>query len=288
MSKYKAHGLVLIAAVLWGLTFPLNKIALNYLQPEHLGFLRYFFAAIIMLSYVKFSKRNMKVTKKQLGLILYTGALAFFGYAYFEVKSMSYLSSGVVSLFLGLIPVISITIEILLKRRQLKIRTVAVIVLAAVGVYLVIREEISLGGSIIGYIFILMAVSAWIIYLFKAVEIDADPFVIVAYQFAFAAVIHGGVFLTKINEPILVTPTLVAIIVYLVIFSTVIGYLFYYLAARILGAGIVTIYENLIFIVGFVSSALYFKSSITPVIWISFALILASISLSLTLDVQKH
>ncbi len=288
MNKVKAHSFVLISSLLWGLTFPLSKFALNFLAPEQVSFFRYFFAAIILIGYVLLTKKSLKVTKKQLYMIVSTGFLAFFCYAYFEVLAISHISSGVVSLFIGIIPVITITIEVLLRRRKLKPRTVLVILLAMIGVYLVIKQELTLGGDIRGYIYMTLAISAWIIYLFKAVEIDLDPIVVIAYQFGFVAIIYLGLFILKLDTPMTLNTQVVSVLVYLSVVSTVICYVLYYLAARFLGAGIVSLYDNLVFIVGFISSAIFFQETLNPTVWISFVLILSSVALSLTLDVQKH
>lgn len=288
MTKKKAHIFVFISSILWGITFPLSKYTLSYVTPEQLGFFRYFGAALILFAYLKFKKVSLKVSKKDLLFLFYTGVLAFFGYAYLEMKAIESISSGIVSLFIGIIPVITISLEVITRRRKLNSRTILVVSLALVGIYLVIKDTLSLGGDIRGYIYMTLAITSWIVYLFKAVESKINPLVTVAYQFGAASLLHGvGFFVTKGYEIQISFYPLLAII-YLMLVSTVVCYVMYFLAAKFLGAGIVSLYDNLVFIIGFFASAVAFSSSITTLVWISFVLILISVGLSTTLEIQKH
>ena len=288
MSKYKAHTLMLLASLMWGVTFPISKFILGYMEPEHYSFIRYASATLILFIYLLFFKKeSLKVNFKQIIFLMYTGVLCFYGYAFFEIKSMAYISPSVASLFLGLGPIAAITIEVLLKRRKIDIRTILIIVLGLTGIYLIIGEELKFGGDLRGYIYMSLAMASLMLYLFKATGTTLNPLVTIAYQFLFATVFHTIGFLTVIDVPFTIDITVVYAFIYLIIFSTIICYTLYFISIRELGAGIVSVYDNLVFVIGFVSSALVFSSDMSMKIWISFAIILISVGISLTLETQK-
>lgn len=100
--------MLLIVTFFWGVTFPIIKVALDYISPAPFLAIRFALASAMMLIFVKKSHNLLKPDNIKYGLI--AGFLLFLGY-FFQTVGLDYTTaaaSGVITgLYVILLPIIS-------------------------------------------------------------------------------------------------------------------------------------------------------------------------------------
>ena len=102
-------GLLLVVTFFWGVTFPINKIALQYISPAPFLALRFFFASFIMAIFLRKGRGFRSPDNIKHGLI--AGILLFAGY-FTQTVGLQYTSAAASGIITGanvvFLPIISI------------------------------------------------------------------------------------------------------------------------------------------------------------------------------------
>ncbi|MCD6237725.1 MAG: EamA/RhaT family transporter [Thermotoga sp.] len=132
-NKIKSSFLLILLVIIWGATFPLEKIVLNDISPFSLNISRFLIADLIMLFcfFPTIKKDFTKVWKE--GSIL--GILMSLGYI-FQTWGLDHTtparSGFITSLYVVFVPLVAIFIEPI----ALRANTIFALLIAAVGIYL--------------------------------------------------------------------------------------------------------------------------------------------------------
>lgn len=132
-NKIKSAFLLILLVIIWGATFPLEKIVLNDISPFSLNISRFLIADLIMLFcfFPTIKKDLTKVWKE--GSIL--GILMSLGYI-FQTWGLAHTtparSGFITSLYVVFVPLVAIFVEPI----ALKARTILALLMAAIGIYL--------------------------------------------------------------------------------------------------------------------------------------------------------
>ncbi len=210
-----------IAAILWGSSFPISKVALQYFSPIFITMVRYLLGGIILGIII--NKKILTITKKQflggavLGLIFYTAYLTqVIGLQYTEPSKQSFLAA----LYVIVVPFLY---WIAYKKRP-DIYNIVAALLTVVGIYLLTATGpggFNKGDLITVFSSFLYALHiATIGYLVKKM----DPIILTFLQSIVAGVI--GLIVSLIMEPFPTEFPMAGVlgILYLTVFCTIIAY----------------------------------------------------------------
>jgi drug/metabolite transporter (DMT)-like permease len=134
-AKGKAIFLTILAGIMWGTSFPVIKIGLNYVDPYQFVFLRFLVAALLMLALMILTKRVTKSpTQKKLVLILGVAN----GVAYLiQYVGMNYTSAAKASLLINLSAIWVALLSPALLSERLGSKKILGVICGIIGVFLV-------------------------------------------------------------------------------------------------------------------------------------------------------
>jgi drug/metabolite transporter (DMT)-like permease len=150
VSRFRAEAALLVAALLYGITFPLVKDALDDITPFAYLLGRFTVATLILVPVVLVARRaelgpDARRTVVRAGLV--AGALLFGGYAA-QTVGLQYTSASTSAFVTGLYVVITPVIESSLRRRLPAPAVVLGLVLATGGLALLTDVSLDLGRGV--------------------------------------------------------------------------------------------------------------------------------------------
>ncbi|MHB8561462.1 MAG: DMT family transporter [Thermoplasmataceae archaeon] len=218
-------GLILLVTFFWGVTFPLIKIALEYISPVVFLALRFSVSAIMLVPFILKSRRLLERRIARIGIT--AGIFLFLGY-YFQTVGLEYTTaanSGIITgIYVVLLPFISYA--------YLKIRTsrldVVASALAFAGLFIMSASSLALKNSTVDLGDILtvicgVAYAVQIAYVSKYSG-GLDSTVFTFYQILTVAVL-SAVFIPTYSTALLTLNTMVVfVIVFTALFGGVLAY----------------------------------------------------------------
>ena len=235
---------LLLTAFFWGGTFVAGRILKQNVEPFSAAFLRFAVAAVLLLAIVRKSEGGFpRLVRSQWLPVVFLGLTGVFAYNAFFFKGLQLISAGRASLVIALNPVFIALLSAWFYKEKLTPVKIAGILISVTGAMVVISRGslagIFQGGIGLGELMIFGCVLSWVAYslIGKSVMRDISPLVATAY-----AALSGMLFL---SIPALVeglagamphyTLAEWASIVYLGLFGTVIGFVWYYEGIRQIG-----------------------------------------------------
>ena len=165
-KKAKAVLFTLLAGVLWGTSFPVIKVGLDYLDPYTFVFLRFLVASVIMVLIMVIAKK-MKFPSKQKKLILFLGVINGVAYV-MQYVGMNYTTAAKAALFVSLNVVWVAMMSYKVFGEKLGTRKMLGVLAALVGiVFLTTNLDISLltEGQLVGDLLLLATGIVWAIFM---------------------------------------------------------------------------------------------------------------------------
>ncbi|MGC9166181.1 MAG: DMT family transporter [Thermoplasmata archaeon] len=207
---------ILIATIIWGSTFPLMKLSLNYINPVFFNFLRFIIASIIFfpISYKSIAKSGKNEFFK--GLIL--GIFVTSGYI-FQIIGLKYTdpdsSTFITSLYIVIAPILAY----FFLKEDLKTKNIFSLILAIIGL-LIFSQAYEYGLNFGDILTLISAIS----YGFQVVLIDKyskeiDIMVLSSYQLFFVTIFTAAL-LPLYGIQMKLNLELIFIVIYISIFAT--------------------------------------------------------------------
>lgn len=165
----KGVVLVLIATIAWGAQFPIGKEALYALDGFYLTVIRYGTASILFLALLWFIEGKDSFKLEGNGLkVFFFGSMGFAGFSIFAFVGLSTSTPEHAAIILALMPIITVIINMLLKKNNPDKATLIYILIALIGVAMVITRgdihTLTEKGSISSDLLILTGTTCWVIY----------------------------------------------------------------------------------------------------------------------------
>ncbi|MGC8585380.1 MAG: DMT family transporter [Thermoplasmata archaeon] len=210
---------ILIATIIWGSTFPLMKIALEYINPILFNLLRFLIAVIIFLPFSIKRLLNFRKTDFFSGIIL--GLFVSMGYI-FQIVGLKYTdpdsSTFITSLYIVVAPILAY----FLLKEKLKIKNGISLIIAIIGL-LLISHSYEYGLNTGDILTVISAIS----YGFQVVLIDKyskemDIFILSFYQLLFVT-IFTSFLLPFYGISLIFNTSIILIIIYISVFATAIA-----------------------------------------------------------------
>lgn len=221
---------LVLATIIWGAAAPIFKWALFNIPPFTLGFLRFSFAAFLLLP---FCFRLLKVQGKDWGEIILAGILGVFlnvAFFFLGIQRTLAINASVITMF---VPILTLFAAAIFLKENLTKKLVWAAVLSTLGVVFILLEPIIKGGldiQLLGDFLLILAGLSWVGYevLSKKLFRHYSPLAITFYSF----LIGGFAFLPFAIREYYVDPSWilqidvrgVTGIFYGIFFSSLLGY----------------------------------------------------------------
>jgi drug/metabolite transporter (DMT)-like permease len=179
LTRYRSEGALLVAALLFGVTFPLVHDALADIDPFAYLVLRFTIAVVVLGPFaIMLAKRAGAVERRMLIRVgVLAGVLLFGGYAT-QTVGLQTTSPSESAFITGLYVVLTPIVESVVRRRRPPAPVLAGIGLATIGLYLLTGADLSLIGT--GELWTLACAAifaVWIVYQGEyAARLGSIPF----------------------------------------------------------------------------------------------------------------
>jgi drug/metabolite transporter (DMT)-like permease len=282
-----ANLAIIVAVVLWGLSFVSMKMVMNAgLAPFTMITLRYLIVALFFIMFFRLPKRNCTATfKMDQFRFLMSGVIGITAYFLFEAKGISLTTASSASIIIALVPVFSFMADCLFFKHRTSVLQLLGIILSIAGVYAIFYASLepfsTASNPLLGNILMLGACFCWVAYsvLSKTLHQRYNSYTITAIQSFYGLVFLVPFALMETPQWIPVTTQAWGHLIYLALFCSVLAYFLYNIALKSLGITVVSVYVNLIPVVGVIGAVLLLSEPLYPIQWMGGIMIVLSLFL---------
>ncbi len=274
-KSYKYYAMLIVAMAAWGGSWVSAKIIVALAPPMTIGFFRFFIASILFLILLLVTEPESRrfFRRENLKLLFLVGITGIFGYGVLFLTGMRFTTAAQGAIIAGFNPVtVSIVAHLVHKERLSRKWQYAGFALAFVGIIFVVGVQSILDFHIeylIGNLTILGAMITWGIYssVGKEAMKTMTPLEVTTGGSLIGSVLFG---IGAINEqvwtlPALIDPIFWINVIFLGVFVTVIGFLFYFISIKEIGATRAGGFISLVPVFGTFFSALFMPED--PIYW---------------------
>ncbi len=263
--------MMIIAVIVWAFAFPFIKIGLEELSFINLTIMRFLIVCIIfIIIFILMPKKFSKLHRKD---IIPISILGFFGVIVYHFGlnyGEQFISPGIASLIIATIPIQIIILARVILKEIITFKKFIGIILALIGVLIISIWGKAESTLEIEYIFGALAIL--IAAIMAALYTIAGKRLLERYNglsLTVYAMLFGSIGLIPfISQSFIIqvesmTPKAWFAVIFLGLFSTVIGYVIWYIALKIKSASEISIYLYAIPVLSTIISFFWFKDEIT-------------------------
>lgn len=281
MTRNIARAMIILSAVLWGTSFPVIRMGLQYISPILFLFLRFSLATMILLI-VLFAKGVRPGLRDIGGLVGLTGVLNAVAYALqFVGQKFTYATNA--ALMINTSPIFTaIFAHFLLEEKLTKPRAGAIILTFLGASIVILGSSSALKLRVIGDIICMAAGAIWGLYVAEAKRLrekGIDELELLFIWFLFVAIL-GGVASPLEKPRILLNIQAIFAVVYTAIMCTVLPFLLWYKALRSLEASSSSNYFMLEIVVSALAEAIFLGLDINMLMVLGAILIVVGVYLT--------
>ena len=281
-------ALMVLTTAFWGGSFVAGKIALREFPPMTLTFFRFLISTALILPYMWVTAEIRVPRREDIPVLFGLGFLGVSGYYTFQFTSLLYTSAGNSATINALIPLTSSVLATFMTEERLNARKVGLIFLALSGVLLTATgADIEVLRSLAfnkGDLVMLLAMLCFSVYGIYSGRMTAryTPILVTAYIFLFGLIqitplmLMEGVFWEVLSY----SREAWAAIVFMAVFSSVLGYMFQQMAIQRLGINRTMLFFNLVPLFAILFAYLVLGDPVTPVNLASAAIIITAVVLN--------
>jgi drug/metabolite transporter (DMT)-like permease len=283
------YAKLVLTAVFWGGTFVAGRQVSQHLDPFSIAFLRFAAASVFLLALVRMQEGQFVLPARgQLLPIFLLGMTGIFAYNVLFFKGLHLIEAGRASLIIAISPAfITIGSALFFNERLGLTRTIG-IPLSMLGAAIVISKgqwrQIAGGGIGWGELSILGCVLSWTAYslIGKVVVRRLSPLVSVAYSAVVGAAALLAPALAHGLAPSLTRVSLMdwTSILYLAVFGTVLGFVWFYQGVKAVGATRAGLFINFVPISAVLLAFLMLREPVTRSLAVGAALVLSGVYLT--------
>ncbi|MGM0716969.1 MAG: DMT family transporter [Halobacteriota archaeon] len=267
MQRY-LPALLLILAILWGLSFPAISLGLEYLPPLLFAAFRYDVAAVLLLGYTVVTSDHWFPSGRDNAVAIVGGGVFLIGGNGLLFIGQQTVPSGVAAILQALIPIVTALWALVLLGERLSTMGIVGVAVGFVGIGLIVQPDSGnlLDGDTVGRLIILgqiVSVSLGGVLIQRA-KPSMDRIAMTGW-----AMLVGGIVLHALSltwrERVTMTatePLALASILYLGVFSTAIAYIIYFFVLEERGAFEASLVTYLVPIVGTTAGVFFLDESI--------------------------
>jgi len=244
-----------LTASFWGGAFVAGKHVSQHLGPSSIAFLRFAVASMLLLALTRWTEGTWPRPKRpQIISIILLGATGIFAYNVMFFKGLSQIEAGRASLIIATTPAFIALSSALFLGERLKPLRIMGILLSVLGAAVVIsRGRLDwVSGNVLGTgeLFIFGCVLSWVAYslIGRSVMRTLSPLAAVAYSVVIGSV---ALFIAACFEGLATNVNRASgldwlAIIYMAVFATVIGFVWFYEGVKYVGATRAGLFINLV------------------------------------------
>ncbi len=286
-SPVKYYLLLLLAMCFWGGSWVSGKLVVAIAPPMTIGFFRFLIASLLFVPVFLASKRGKawNYTRRDIGLFFLMGLTGVFGYGVFFLVGMGFTTAAQGTIIAGINPAsISLWAHLVHKERLAKGWKYSGFIVSFLGIVFVIGVQ-ALIDFRLDYLFgnglIVCAMIIWGLYsmfgktsMRTQSSLDATTGGVLFGTILFGA---GAVAEQFWVQPALIDPNFWMNVLYMGFFVTFLGFLFYFLGIKHLGATQSSIFINLVPVFGILFSAIILLETIYWTFLVGLALVIVGV-----------
>lgn len=242
-TNTKTYIIGVIGAIFWGISFLGTKVSMSYLEPAGLMAARMVVAVFFMGLMILFGLAKIRYTKKYMWTMIFLALLQPCFYGLLEAMGVRLTTASESAILLAFLPLVTTMLAAIFLKEKITRTQWGFIAMSFLGVVVtvVFAEDFSMGGKLLGYGFLLLAVLSGALYSIFARQVSETY---TPFEVTFVMSVVGLVFFNIVNvfqgnglesyQIIFAHPNLIAIVVFLGLVCSVISFLaFNYLISRI-------------------------------------------------------
>ncbi|WP_304152642.1 DMT family transporter [Megamonas hypermegale] len=285
MPKRLLGGIFLtLAASVWGGMFVAVKIAVEYIPPIPLVWMRYIVAFVVLAAVVVYQRENLKIARKDIALLLSIGVIGHTISIVTQEYGTMFSSAQMGSVITSATPAFMLIFAAWLLKEKMTVRKILSIILATVGVILIAGVDSMDMSKQLGAFCSTVAALTWAL---MSVMLKLIPSRYSPLQINFYAVLTAIICLTPVNLPIvsalpwdkILQPEIIGCVVYMGAISTSIAFLLWNKGLLLMEAGASGLFFFFQPIVGTFLGWLILDEQITLSFWIGSLLIFIGVFL---------
>lgn len=251
-NKYFIYFLVVIAMIIWGLSYVWVKTVYQFYSPVTTVFLRTLIAMCFFILLSLILRKFQVIKKKDIKIFLLLGLFDPFGFFLFEGLGLKYTSPAISAIIISTIPLLlPIVTFFTLKERLSKFNIFGIIISFAGVLMVIIKDDFTLSTSLIGLLFLLVAVGFSIIsnIMLKKLSDSYNIYTIITWLNIISSIYFLPLFFTFEFENFItvqITSTLLIPLLSLGIFASGLAFLFYIKGLKDIGVAKTNIFVNII------------------------------------------
>jgi len=279
-SRARALLLASVVVVLWGVSFPVSRVAVREIPPLALATGRFALATALLWPAAR--RRAPSLERADLPTVFLLGLFGVTLYFALENYGLVFTSASHASLIVATVPLGSAAVEAVRRRRAPRPFSLVGMAIAAAGVITIVRPDGGAGRrGLLGDALVLGAMAAWVAYTFLARDLMARyPALLVtaATMAAGAATLLPLAVIESFFRPLPApSPGALAALAYLGLLCSAAGYLLWNLALPVLGVSVANNLLNGIPLVSVLVGVLALHEPWTSTIAVGGLLILAGV-----------
>lgn len=285
MPKRLLGGIFLtLAASVWGGMFVAVKIAVEYIPPIPLVWMRYIVAFVVLAAVVVYQRENLKIARKDIALLLSIGVIGHTISIVTQEYGTMFSSAQMGSVITSATPAFMLIFAAWLLKEKMTVRKILSIILATVGVILIAGVDSMDMSKQLGAFCSTVAALTWAL---MSVMLKLIPSRYSPLQINFYAVLTAIICLTPVNLPTvsalpwdkILQPEIIGCVVYMGAISTSIAFLLWNKGLLLMEAGASGLFFFFQPIVGTFLGWLILDEQITFSFWIGSLLIFIGVFL---------
>lgn len=285
MPKRLLGGIFLtLAASVWGGMFVAVKIAVEYIPPIPLVWMRYIVAFVVLAAVVVYQRENLKIARKDIALLLSIGVIGHTISIVTQEYGTMFSSAQMGSVITSATPAFMLIFAAWLLKEKMTVRKILSIILATVGVILIAGVDSMDMSKQLGAFCSTVAALTWAL---MSVMLKLIPSCYSPLQINFYAVLTAIICLTPVNLPTvsalpwdkILQPEIIGCVVYMGAISTAIAFLLWNKGLLLMEAGASGLFFFFQPIVGTFLGWLILDEQITLSFWIGSLLIFIGVFL---------
>jgi len=256
IGRRGAVAMGVTVAFFWGLSFLSIKTAVAVVPPNTLGLARFVIATALLFAYFAVRRKRPRLVRRDLPLMALSGFVGVTLYFLTENNGVLCLTASESSIIIGTIPVLTVLADRVFLGARLRPRQAAGAALSTLGVALIVVESLRLSVDPLGYAFMAGSAVSWVAYAFltKPLLDRYDGLEVTFWQSLFGGIGFIPFALAEKTELSAVGPVVMLNVLYLGVFCSALGYLMYVHCLDVLGAGVSSVFINLIPVVSVAAS----------------------------------
>jgi len=287
LADVKYYILLILAMIFWGGSWVSAQIVVTVAPPMTVGFFRFFTASLVFLPLLLVTQRDSirTYTVGDFKLFFVLGLIGVFGYGILFLIGMQFTTAAQGSIIAGINPVtVTLLAFLFLQERLTPKWRYSGFLFSFLGIVFVVGVQALLDfhlEHLIGNLILICAMFTWGLYsiIGKSVMKTHSSLETTAMGIFFGTFLFflGAVYEQFWTLPLMSDPTFWLNILYMGFFVTVLGFLFYFIGIKNLGASKSAVFISLVPVFGTLFSFLLLYEPIYPTFIIGLVLVIIGI-----------